>query len=179
MPRTKPLFLPPTTMPSSTGQQPNLGVMPRVYETMDRRKRPMVWETRWQELAGSGDYADRMADRLLDRRIFPARSPAVAFQRRASAIRRRLRAWLSFEPRRRSAGAAWLQPARRDAPHHGLLRACPGLDFNLDRARCLAPACKFHRGVACVWRPAGGTDFGRDRAPFTRLWLRFDGQTWP
>src|SRR3984893_15982873 len=147
---------------------------------MDRRNRPMVWENRWQSwrkaaTGSGGGYADRMADRFLDRRIFAPRSYAVAFQRRASAVRRRLRAWLSFEPRRRSAGTVWLQPARRDAPHLGLLRACPGLDFNFDRARCLAPACKFHRGVAGLCRQAGGTDFGRVRAPFARLWWRFDG----
>src|ERR1700758_3342840 len=52
------------------------------YDTVDRLKRPMVWESRWQELATSGGgYADRMADRVLDRRIFAPRSLAVAFQR--------------------------------------------------------------------------------------------------
>src|SRR5580704_461739 len=141
--------------------------MPWVYEAMDRRKRPMVWDSCWQELAGSGGgYADRMADRLLDRRIFAPRSLAVALQRRASAFRRRLRAWLSFESRRRSARAIGFQPARRDAPHHGLLRAYPGLDFNFDRAGSLAPGRKFYRSVAGLFRQAGGTDFGRGRAPF-------------
>jgi len=100
------------------------------------------------------------------------------FQRRASAFRRRLRACYLLNPvvdRLERLGFNRLGATL-------FIMACFVLvliSISFDSTHCLAPACKFHRGVAGICRQAGGTDFGRDRGASTRLRGSLDGQVRP